>query len=68
MTWCNNSNTWSCSGLAVKYISDMLEPYKPSDALKLSNRVSLQVPKIRTKHGEATFHFCAANTWNSLPT
>lgn len=57
----------SLNGLAPKYILDMLVPYEPSRTLRTSGMGLLQVPKVRTKHGEAAFQFYAAKTWNRLP-
>uniref|UniRef100_A0A8C6WIN5 Ankyrin repeat and SOCS box containing 2a, tandem duplicate 1 n=1 Tax=Neogobius melanostomus TaxID=47308 RepID=A0A8C6WIN5_9GOBI len=56
----------SFHGLAPKYISDMLEPYEPSRALRTSGRGLLVVPRVNNKHGEAAFQFHAAKIWNSL--
>ena len=57
----------SLHGRAPKYISDMLDPYEPSRSLRTSGRGLLQGPRVRTKHGEATFQYNAAKIWNSLP-
>ena len=57
----------SLHGLAPKYISDMLVPYEPSRTLRTSGTGLLQVPRVRTKHGEAAFQFYGVKVWNSLP-
>jgi len=57
----------SLHGLAPKYTIDMLEPYKPTQTLRTSGRGLLQVPRGRTKQGEAAFKVYAPKIWNSLP-
>ena len=56
----------SLHGLAPKYISYMIEPYDPSQTLRISGRGLLRKPRVRTKCGEAAFQFYGANFWNSL--
>ena len=56
------------SGLAPKYISDLLIPYSPQRALRSSNQLLLTVPRCRCKtKGGWAFSAAAPKLWNSLP-
>ena len=50
-------------GLAPFYITEMLQPYKPSSSKRL-----LSVPSAKLKkYGCRSFSFAAPTIWNSLP-
>ncbi len=56
------------SGLAPKYISDLLIPYSPQRALRSSNQFLLTVPRCRCKtKGSRAFSAAAPKFWNNLP-
>ena len=61
--------TFKClNGLAPKYLSDLIEVYVPSRALRSSSSILL---KKKTTHfktlGDKSFSFSAPSVWNSLP-
>lgn len=56
------------SGLAPKYISDLLHPYSPTRALRSSDQLLLTVPRCRYKSkGDHAFSVRGPKLWNSLP-
>ncbi len=56
------------SGLAPKYISDLLISYSPQRALRFNNQLLWTVPRCRCKtKGGRTFSIVAPKLWNSLP-
>ena len=51
------------------YLSELLHTYQPSRTLRSSSEKLLKVPKDNLRSaGYRSFHFQAANIWNSLPT
>ncbi len=56
------------TGLAPKYISDLLIPYSPQRALRSNNQLLLTVPRYLCKtEGGRAFSAAAPKLWNSLP-
>ena len=54
-------------GLAPSYITEILQPYKPSRSLQSSCKGLLTVPsEILKKYGCRSFSFAAPTIWNSL--
>ena len=54
--------------LAPQYISDFLVQYKPSRALRSSDKKLLQVPHFKLKtYGGRSFSYVAPYLWNQLP-
>ena len=50
------------------YISDLLVKYKPTRALRSSNKELLQVPNFKLKaYGSRSFSFITPYLWNQLP-
>lgn len=55
-------------GLAPGYITDMLQPYKPTRELRSSTRLLLKIPPARlSRYGERAFQHASPKLWNSLP-
>ena len=55
-------------GLAPSYITEMLQPYKPSGSLRSSSKRLLTVPSAKLKkYGCRSFSFATPTIWNSLP-
>ena len=61
--------TYKClHGLAPKYLSDLLKPYKPSRLLRSSSKLLLEEPGSRTStFGKRSFSLAAPSLWNNLP-
>lgn len=57
----------SLNGLGPKYLLNLLIPYQPSRTLRSSGKGLLTVYSPKTKHGKASFRYCAAYFWNKLP-
>ena len=57
----------SLNGLGPKYLLNLLTPYQPSRTLRSSGKGLLTVYNSKTKHGKASFRYCAAHSWNKLP-
>ena len=58
----------SLHGLAPSYLSDLLQPYRPSRLLRSSDAGHLVVPRIHlNKYGKRTFSFNGPSVWNGLP-
>ena len=58
----------SLDGSAPKYLSDLIEVYRPARALRSSNSLDLVVPPTRLKaYGDRSFKKMAPLVWNSLP-
>jgi hypothetical protein len=56
------------NGKSPKYLTDILEVYKPGRDLRSQNSLSLVVPKTRTKqYGDRSFEYAAPYLWNCLP-
>lgn len=55
------------NGIGPKYISDLLVRYEPFRPLRSSGTDLLSVPRVRTKHVEAAFHFYAPHILNKIP-
>ena len=54
--------------LVPQYISDFLVQYKPSRALRSSDKKLLQVPHFKLKtYGGRSFSYIAPYLWNQLP-
>lgn len=54
--------------LAPQYLTQLLQVYTPSRALRSSSSISLVVPRIRlTTMGARSFSYVAPRLWNSLP-
>ena len=54
------------NGFGPKLISDLLLRYEPFTPLRLSGRGLCSVPRVKTKHGEAAFSYCASHIWSKL--
>ena len=55
-------------GLAPSYITEMLQPYKPSRSLRYACNRLLTVPSAKLKkYGCSSFSLAAPTIWNSLP-
>ena len=56
------------NGLAPQYLSDLLEDYVPSRALRSATQKKLIVPKTNLKsRGDRAFSVAAPTLWNALP-
>ena len=56
------------NALVPQYISDFLVQYKPSRALRSSDKKLLQVPHFKLKtYGGRSFSYIAPFLWNQLP-
>ena len=58
----------SLNGLAPPYITELIEPYRPTRALRSADQSLLVVPtmNLRTK-GDRAFSAAAPALWNALP-
>ena len=55
-------------GLAPKYISDIIDRYKPTRSLRSSSSNLLRVPLSNSKtYGDRAFSIAAPTLWNALP-
>uniref|UniRef100_A0A3B1IP97 Reverse transcriptase domain-containing protein n=1 Tax=Astyanax mexicanus TaxID=7994 RepID=A0A3B1IP97_ASTMX len=54
------------NGAGPAYLSDVLQQYEPSRTLRSSGTAQLELPTVKTKHGEAAFSYYAALKWNQL--
>ena len=52
---------------APRYLSDMIEVYKPQRVLRSEGSLTLVVPRARTQYGERRFSVSTAKLWNKLP-
>ena len=60
--------TWkSLNGIAPEYLSNLLVPYKPTRALRSSDKHLLLVPRTLSSLGDRAFSAIAPSLWNSLP-
>ncbi len=56
------------NNLAPQYLTDQLEKYTPSRALRSADKQLLCIPKIRTqKYGARSFKYVALTQYNALP-
>ena len=56
------------NGLAPIYLSELLEPYAPTRALRSADQLLLVVPKAKLKlRGNRAFAVAAPKLWNELP-
>jgi hypothetical protein len=56
------------NGLAPEYISELVEEYRPTRALRSASQNLLRVPSFRTEtYGARSFKVTAPVLWNSLP-
>jgi len=53
--------------LSPVYISEMVQRYHPSRALRSTGQNLLMVPKVRTSYGKRSFRSAAPALWNDLP-
>jgi hypothetical protein len=54
-------------GEAPRYITDMLEPYRPARQLRSSAMNKLIAPKTNIRYGQRAFSAVAPRLWNLLP-
>ena len=60
--------TWkSLNGIARQCLSNPLVPYKPTRALRSSDKHLLVVPRTLSSLGDRAFAAFAPSLWNSLP-
>jgi hypothetical protein len=61
--------TFKClHGLAPRYLEELLLPYTPTQSLRSSDKMLLQVPKTHLKcYGDRSFTKASPILWNSLP-
>ena len=55
------------NGTGPNDLSDMIQLHTPARPLRSLGKKMLVIPTVRTKHGEATLSFYAAQLWNQLP-
>ncbi|XP_072021896.1 uncharacterized protein [Amphiura filiformis] len=56
------------NGMAPEYISDLVELYVPTRALRSSSEFRLSIPSYATKfYGKRSLAYAAAALWNTLP-
>ena len=56
------------NGLAPPYVCDMIQPYKPTRALRSADTNLLAVPRDRLKtFGHRSFQYASPHLWNQLP-
>ena len=55
------------NGLALKYIKELLVPYKPRRHLWSEAKGLLDEPRTRLKFGDRAFSISAPRLWNALP-
>ncbi len=55
------------NGLGPKYITYLLQNYKPPRPLRSSRTGLLSVPSARNKHGKAAFSFYVQHIWKKTP-
>ena len=63
--------TYKCPYLynqAPTYLQELIQPYKPEQSVRSSNKLHLKVPKACLKsYGNCAFTKAAPSLWNNLP-
>ena len=57
----------SLNKMSPSYISELLQPYKPSRNLRSSTKFLLDVPRSFNSWGDRAFSIAAPQLWNTLP-
>ena len=58
----------SFNGLALDYLSALIDVCRPTRSLRSSDKLLLNVPKINTvTYGQRAFSYVAATLWYSIP-
>ena len=56
------------NNMAPGYMTSLVNPYRPTRALRSVSETRLVIPRTRTRYGERSFAHSAAVLWNALPT
>ena len=61
--------TYKClNNAAPAYLSELIEPYRPTRSLRSQERSLLCIPKSKTStYGNRSFRVAAPTIWNTLP-